>query len=175
MLHRVPNQLTWIEITPGMSFALGDSGITCTPVPLEGSLPFYARELDTGEKGQASFGLVLEKDRRRIAYTPALPEITPELREIYRTCDTVLVDGTFWSDAELSRTHSGTPLARSIGHVPLSGDDGTIALLKDIDFPRRVFVHINNTNPILDASSAEHSAVLEAGWQVAHDGWQLDQ
>lgn len=175
MLHRVPNQLTWIEITAGERFALGESGITCTPVALEGSLPFYARELDTGEKGQASLGLVLEKDGRRIAYTPALPEITEELRNIYRTCDTVLVDGTFWSDAELSRTHSGTPLARSIGHVPLSGDDGTIALLKDIDFPRKFFVHINNTNPILDSSSAEHGALVAAGWEVAHDGWQLDQ
>jgi pyrroloquinoline quinone biosynthesis protein B len=175
MLERVPNQLTWVEIKPGVSFALGDSGITCTPVPLEGSLPFYARELDTGEAGQASLGLVLEKDGRRIDYTPALPEITDELREIYRTCDTVLVDGTFWSDAELSRTHSGTPLARSIGHVPLSGEDGTISLLKDIDFPRKVFVHINNTNPILDTGSAEYSAVVAAGWQVAHDGWQLDQ
>jgi pyrroloquinoline quinone biosynthesis protein B len=142
MLHRVPDQLTWVEIVPGQSFFLGDSG--------------------------------LEKEGRRIAYTPALPEITDELREIYRTCDTVLVDGTFWSDAELSRTHSGTPLARSIGHVPLSGDDGTIALLKDIDFPRRVFVHINNTNPILDTGSAEYKAVLAAGWQIAHDGWQLD-
>lgn len=175
MLQRVPNQLTWVEITPGEGFLLGDSGIVCTPIPLEGSLPFYARELDTGEPGQASLGLVLEKDGRRIAYTPSLPEITGELREIYRTCDTVLADGTFWSDAELSRTHSGTPLARSIGHVPLSGEDGTIALLKDIDFPRRIFVHINNTNPILDGDSDEYKAVVGAGWQVAHDGWQLDQ
>jgi pyrroloquinoline quinone biosynthesis protein B len=175
MLERVPNQLTWIEIVPGRRFALGESGIDCTPVPLAGSLPFYARELDTGEAGQASLGLLLEKDGRRVAYTPSVPEITEELRAIYRTCDTVLVDGTFWSDAELSRTHSGTPLARSIGHVPLSGEDGTIALLAEIDFPRRVFVHINNTNPILDRRSAEYRAVVEAGWQVAHDGWQLDQ
>ncbi len=175
MLERVPNQLTWIEIVPGRRFALGESGIDCTPVPLAGSLPFYARELDTGEAGQASLGLLLEKDGRRVAYTPSVPEITEELRAIYRTCDTVLVDGTFWSDAELSRTHSGTPLARSIGHVPLSGEDGTIALLADIDFSRRVFVHINNTNPILDSRSAEYRAVVDAGWQVAHDGWQLDQ
>lgn len=175
MLHRVPNQLTWVEIIPGKAFSLGESGIICTPIPLKGSLPFYARELDTGEPGQASLGLLLEKDGRRVAYTPSVPEITDELRSLYGSCDTVFVDGTFWSDAELSSTHTGTPMARAIGHVPLSGEDGTIALLADIDFPRRVFVHINNTNPILDVQSEEHRAVVEAGWQVAHDGWQLDE
>jgi len=175
MMHRVPDQLTWVQITPGKRFSLGNSGIGCTPIALKGSLPFYARELDTGEPGQASLGLLLEKDGRRLAYTPSVPEISDELRAIYRTCDTLLVDGTFWSDAELNRTHKGTPMARAIGHVPLSGDDGTIALLADIDFPKRVFVHINNTNPILDASSAEYRALADAGWQVANDGWQLDQ
>lgn len=175
MLERVPGQLTWVEILPGQPFLLGDSGILCTPIPLEGLLPYYARELDTREPGQASLGLLLEKDGRRVAYTPSLPEITPELREIYRSCNAILVDGTFWSDAELSRTQAGTPLARSIGHVPLSGEDGTIALLSDVDFPRKVFVHINNTNPILDPNSAEYQAVIEAGWQVAHDGWQLSE
>jgi len=175
MLHRVPDQLTWVEIVPGEAFPLGESGITCTPIALKGGLPFYARELDTGEPGQASLGLLLEKDGRRVAYTPSVPEITDDLRAVYSSCDTVLVDGTFWSDAELSSTHTGTPMARAIGHVPLSGEDGTIALLAEIDFPQRVFVHINNTNPILDAQSAEYRAAVEAGWQVAHDGWQLDQ
>jgi pyrroloquinoline quinone biosynthesis protein B len=175
MLHRVPGQLTWVEMIPGKAFPLGESGITCTPIALQGSLPFYARELDTGEPGQASLGLLLDKDGRRVAYTPSVPEITAELRALYGSCDTVLMDGTFWSDAELSRTHQGTPMARAIGHVPLSGEDGTIALLADLDFPRRVFVHINNTNPILDPQSEPYRAAVQAGWQVAHDGWQLDE
>lgn len=175
MLHRVADQLTWVEIVPGRAFPLGASGIRCTPIALRGSLPFYARELDTGQPGQASLGLLLEKDGRRVAYTPAVPEITAELRALYGSCDTVLMDGTFWSNAELSNTHQGTPAARAIGHVPLSGEDGTIALLAGLDFPRRVFVHINNTNPILDVQSEEYGAVVQAGWQVAHDGWQLDK
>ncbi len=180
MMHRVPDQLTWVEITPGQPFALGDSGIQCTPIPLEGSLPFYARDLDTGEHGQASIGLLLEapaspeSKARRIAYTPAVPEITDELRAIYSSCTDIFVDGTFWSDAELSNTHTGTPLARAIGHVPLSGDDGTIALLRAVHLPRKIFVHINNTNPILDLRSPERCAVVEAGWHIANDGWQLD-
>ncbi len=87
----------------------------------------------------------------------------------------MLVDGTFWSDAELSETHAGTPLARSIGHVPMNGEAGTIALLSDITVPRKIFVHINNTNPVLDPRSAEYKAVTDAGWQIGHDGWQLTQ
>jgi len=175
MLHRVPNQLTWVEITAGVTFVLGDSGINCTPIPLAGSLPFYAREFDTHEPGQASIGLLLEFEGRRVAYTPSVPEITDDLRAFYSSCDTILVDGTFWSDAELNQTHSETPLARAIGHIPLSGDDGTIALLAELDFPDKVFVHINNTNPILDPRSAEHRATIEAGWQIGYDGWQLAQ
>ena len=111
MLHRVPNQLTWVEITAGVTFVLGDSGINCTPIPLSGSLPFYAREFDTHEPGQASIGLLLEFEGCRVAYTPSVPEIMDDLRAFYSSCDTILIDGTFWSDAELNQTHSGTPLA----------------------------------------------------------------
>jgi len=178
MLRRVPNQLTWIDIAPGVPFSPGGS-VTCTPLPLPGSLPFYARDPDAPEIGGAahngaSLGLLLEFDGRRIAYTPALPEVTEELLAVYDTCDTILVDGTFWSDAELSRTHSGTPSARSIGHIPMSGEDGTIALLADLSKPKKIFVHLNNTNPALDPRSAEYKQIIEAGWEIGHDGWKLD-
>lgn len=173
MLERVPNQLTWVEMLPGKAFTLGDQ-VTCTPISLNGSLPYYAREFAAAEQGEASLGLLLEGDGRRLAYTPSLPEITREIREIYDSCGVILVDGTFWSDAELSRTHSGTPLARSIGHVPMSGEDGTIALLAGTSAGQRVFVHINNTNPVLDTRGPEYKYVNDAGWQIGNDGWQLN-
>jgi pyrroloquinoline quinone biosynthesis protein B len=178
MLERVPNQLTWVEMRPGKAFLVGDN-VTCTPIPLSGSLPYYACESgadkpDAEQPGAASLGLLLEADGRRIAYTPTLPEITNAIRDMYDSCDVILVDGTFWSDAELNRTHSGTPLARSIGHVPMSGDDGTIALLAGITARQRIFVHINNTNPVLDTRSAEYKYVSDAGWQIGQDGWQLN-
>jgi pyrroloquinoline quinone biosynthesis protein B len=178
MLERVPNQLTWVEIHPGEAFTLDDK-VTCTPIPLSGSLPYFAQEfgadeLDAEEPGQAALGLLLEVDGSRLAYTPSVPEVTNALRNIYDSCDVILVDGTFWSNAELNRTHSGTPLARSIGHVPMSGDDGTIALLAGITARQRIFVHINNTNPVLDTRSAEYKSVSDAGWQIGQDGWQLN-
>jgi pyrroloquinoline quinone biosynthesis protein B len=177
MLERVPDQLTWVQIEPGRAFIL-DGTVTCTPIPLAGSLPHYARELDTDglnpdEPGQAAIGLLLESDGYRLAYTPSVPDVTEPLRAIYNSCNVIMVDGTFWSDAELNRTHSGTPMARSIGHVPMSGDDGTIALLADITAPKKIFVHINNTNPILDTRSTEYKSLSDAGWQIGQDGWQL--
>lgn len=177
MLERVPNQLTWVEIRPGRAFTLGS--VTCTPIPLSGSLPYYAREsaaeeLEAAEPGQAVLGLLLEADGRCLAYTPSIPEVTEALRAIYDSCDVILVDGTFWSDAELNRTHPEIPRARSIGHVPMSGDDGMIARLAGVSARQRIFVHINNTNPVLDSRSPEHQSVSDAGWQIGQDGWQLN-
>lgn len=175
MLTRIPNQLTWVEICPGHPFTL-DGKILCTPISMPGALPSYAHDREapgSGEAGLANIGLVLETESTKIAYTPSLPGITAELRDIYSACDVIFVDGTFWSDDELSRTQPGTPLARSIGHVPIGDRDGTIALLADITRPRKVFVHINNTNPVLDQNSDEYKQASETGWEIGYDGWEL--
>lgn len=171
MFARIPNQLTWVDIFPNVPFKL--DGVSCTPVPLAGSLPYYAREFDAEAPGQAAIGWILECEGRRIAYTPSVAAIGDELMRAYGSCDVIFVDGTFWSDSELSGTQIGTPLARSIGHIPMSGADGTIALLANLTSPRKVFVHINNTNPVLDCQSAEHRFVRDHGWEVGWDGWRL--
>ena len=173
MLARVPDQLSWVEIRPGVPFVLGTSNIVCTPFAMGGELPFYAGEFDSGGQGQASLGLLLEGHGKRVAYTPAVPAVTDSLRTIYAGCGAIFVDGTFWSDEELSGTHAGTPMARAIGHVPMSGKDGTIALLSDMPVLQKVFVHLNNTNPVLDPRSAAYNAVVEAGWTIGQDGWEL--
>jgi pyrroloquinoline quinone biosynthesis protein B len=173
MLERVPNQLSWVEIQPGVPFVLGMSDIVCTPFSMAGDLPVYAKEFGAIEPGQASLGLILEGQGTRIAYTPVVPEITDELRTIYASCDTIFVDGTFWSDEELSQTHAGAPMARAIGHVPMSGSFGTIAQLSGLPSLKRIFVHLNNTNPVLDPRSGAYNAVVEAGWKIGQDGWEL--
>ena len=173
MLARVPNQLSWVEIKAGVSFVLGTSDIVCTPFAMAGELPFYARELGPSEPGHARLGLILEAGGNRIAYTPAVPAITDPLRTIYAACETIFVDGTFWSDEELSGTHAGMPMAQAIGHVPMGGKDGTIALLSDMPGMQKVFVHLNNTNPVLDPRSGAYNAVVEAGWKIGQDGWEL--
>jgi pyrroloquinoline quinone biosynthesis protein B len=173
MLKRVPNQLSWVEIRAGVSFSPAASEIVCTPFALAGELPFYAREAGPDGPAHASVGLVVEGDGKRIAYTPAVPAITDSLREVYASCDTIFVDGTFWSDDELSRTYAGMPRAQAIGHTPMSGKDGTMALLSDLPRVQKIFVHFNNTNPVLDPRSEACKAVIAAGWEVGYDGWEL--
>lgn len=173
MLTRVPNQLAWVEIQAGVPFVLGTSEIVCTPFAMGGDLPFYASEFGPGEPAAASLGLLLESHGKRIAYTPAVPEITDSLRAIYLACHVIFVDGTFWSNEELSDIHAGTPVAQAIGHTPMSGKGGTIAMLSDLPASRKVFVHLNNTNPVLDPRSAACNAVVEAGWEIGQDGWEL--
>jgi pyrroloquinoline quinone biosynthesis protein B len=83
------------------------------------------------------------------------------------------VDGTFWSEEELPGM--GVPMgpARSMAHQPVGGPSGSLQALRGLDAPRRIFTHVNNTNPLLDESSAERRLVLAAGWEVATDGLLL--
>lgn len=84
-----------------------------------------------------------------------------------------MMDGTLWTDDEMIREGLGTRLGREMGHLSVSGDDGMLALLEQFDKPRKVLIHINNTNPILDPDASEHKAVLDAGVEIAFDGMHI--
>jgi len=92
---------------------------------------------------------------------------------VLSACSVILVDGTFWRDDELQSIQPGTPLARSMGHLPISGQDGSLATLRDLKSVRRIYTHINNTNPILNEQSSERRQVNDAGWEVAWDGLEI--
>ena len=82
--------------------------------------------------------------------------------------------GEFWTDDELIRIQGSGRSARQMGHMPISGADGSLQKLSDLQRPRKIFIHVNNTNPMLDEDSAEYRRVRESGWEVAEDGWQFD-
>ena len=100
---------------------------------------------------------------------PELPELICRLEE----CDAVLFDGTFWDDDELIRVQGRGRTARQMGHVPVGGAGGSLEMLSSLRGPRKIFIHINNTNPILDRCSSEFRRVADAGWEVAEDGWEI--
>jgi pyrroloquinoline quinone biosynthesis protein B len=105
---------------------------------------------------------------------PAVPEIDDSLLRRLEETDLLLFDGTFWSDDELIRVQGSGSTAREMGHIPVSGADGSLRKLAGLRRPRKVFLHVNNTNPMLDESGPEYAEVRAAGWEVAEDGWSFD-
>jgi pyrroloquinoline quinone biosynthesis protein B len=182
MLNRVPDQARWIDIKLGESFPLlttaGDeSGICCEVFSLRNKYPVYVspKLAATLKSEEALLGVMLTASSGgRLAYMPAVPVINEGLLQLLETADLVLFDGTFWRDDELIRIQGGGVSAREMGHVPVSGIDGSLRALAGLRRPRKVFVHVNNTNPMLDESSAEYREVGVAGWEVAEDGWRFN-
>lgn len=181
MLRQFPEQLVWTDIHPGARFELetqaGDrSGITAEPVSVSTRYPAYvtAEHQAALTPEDAVLGLILETpSRRKVAYFPGLPEADEAWLARVAECDLLLLDGTFWTDDELIRARGTGKTARQMGHLPLSGPDGTLAKLRRLTKPRKIFVHVNNTNPILDEASDQHRVVRDAGWEVGVDGQEV--
>ncbi len=126
---------------------------------------------------ESSLGFIIESPSgKRLAYMPAVPEISDALLQEFDNVDLLLLDGTFWSDDELIRVQGNkdAQTARQMGHVPVSGAEGTLVRLAQLRRPRKIYLHINNTNPMLNEAGPEYRQVRDAGWEIAEDGWQFD-
>ena len=182
MLNRVPNQVSWQEITAKRSFPLLDaaeieSGISCEILSLGTRYPAYVSPQRSAslKPEEAVLGLFLESSSgKTLAYMPAVPTIDGILLQRLEGADLLLFDGTFWSDDELIRVQGGGATACEMGHVPVSGSDGSLQRLAGLRRPRKVFIHINNTNPMLDESSPQYREVRDAGWEIAEDKSSFD-
>jgi pyrroloquinoline quinone biosynthesis protein B len=148
----------------------------CVTMPLGGSFPDYASEelQRTLSADEAALGLVFEQKGKSVFVAPSLSGRNSEWTKAAASSDLVLIDGTFWSDDELIKTGRSKKTAREIGHLPLSGPDGLLGQFPKSARGRKVLIHINNTNPILDEDSPEHRAVLDAGFEIAYDGMEFD-
>jgi pyrroloquinoline quinone biosynthesis protein B len=181
MLHRVPNQAKWTDFVPGEEFSLctadgEDSGLLCQPWSLATHYPAYvtAERESQLSPAEASLGFFIHsKSGSRLAYLPAVPQVDDALLSELDSCNVLLFDGTFWSDKELIVTNNATSgaTAHQMGHVPV---EETLVQLAGVRCPRKIFLHINNTNPMLDEASPQYRRVRSAGWEVAEDGWQFD-
>jgi pyrroloquinoline quinone biosynthesis protein B len=182
MLQRVPDQVTWNEFTPGTSFPLlhaaGEpSGLRCLPIPLGNHYPAYVDEPRRSQLAlfEASLGFILESPSgKRLAYMPAVPQIEEGLLKLLDSTDVLLLDGTFWSNDELIRIQGSGQTALEMGHVPVSSAEGSLNKLAQLRHPRKIYLHINNTNPMLNESGPECAQVRSSGWEIAEDGWQFD-
>jgi len=177
MLNRVSDQVRWLQIHPGEAFRLCtpqgvDVGITCLPVPLSTRYPAYAN-CSRLVPADAVVGLILTSDSgRSMAYLPSVSAISDKLQIELDKMDLLLFDGTFYGNDELIRLQGFGQSAQEMGHLPVGGPDGSLQQLAGLRKPRKLYIHINNTNPMLNEASSEYRAVRAAGWELAEDGWQ---
>jgi pyrroloquinoline quinone biosynthesis protein B len=175
VLARFAGQVTWNDLPLDRPFSAGGARLEALPLPA--SFPGFvsasrSAELTTAE---AAIGLFVspESGGGTLAFLPGIGSISDSLLERLEACDVILFDGTFWSDDEPCRIPGISRTARQMGHLPISGAGGSLDRLSALRQPRKVFIHINNTNPILDEESTEHRKVRDAGWEVARDGMEI--
>jgi len=182
MLDRTAGQARWTDIVPGAAFepvsTTGEhSGIRCMPVSVAGRCPGYVTSKRAAQLNprEAVLGLILQASSgKRLGYFPAVGEGDEALLQQLGSLDVLLFDGTFWTDDELIQLHDGGQTARQMGHIPVSSPGGSLALLSRLQRPRKMFLHINNTNPMLDETGPEHRQVRAQGWEIAEDGCHLE-
>ncbi len=145
-----------------------------TAVPLDSKPPPYSPNRQAPQRGDnIGLRIVDSATGRRAFYAPGLGQVTAELMEELRGADIVLVDGTFWSDDEMLRQGLSNKTAAEMGHLALSGAGGMIEVLDALPAPRKILIHINNTNPILDERSPQRRHLSARGIEVAWDGMEI--
>ncbi|HZE07075.1 MAG TPA: MBL fold metallo-hydrolase, partial [Solirubrobacteraceae bacterium] len=165
--------VVWHTLADGEATPLEGSSLTVEPFAAGGDAPRYME--GSGVELEAS-GYVF-RDRAggaAVTYVPGLARLDDGVLERFAASNLVLVDGTFWREDELAQLGISSRSAADMGHVPLSGPGGTLQALAALERPRRVLVHINNTNPILLEDSPERAAVLRAGVEIAQDGMEFE-
>ena len=155
----------------------GGTGVRIEAFAVPGKVALYLEDpggSDFSSDSGDTIGLrVLASDGRAIFYIPGCARVDDRLRARIEGADYLLFDGTVYTDDEMIAAGVGEKTGARMGHLSMCGEAGSIASLADLGIGRRVFVHVNNTNPVLDEGSAEHAAVRAAGWEVAHDGMEI--
>lgn len=155
-----------IDLVPGLS-------ATFFAVPGKVALWLEGDTVDTRAEGEQTVGVDLRAGPSRAVYIPGCAVMTTALADRLRGAPLVLFDGTVWRDDEMIARGLGAKTGARMGHMAMSGPDGAIAAFAGLDVARRVFIHVNNSNPALDPASPERAELEAAGWTLAHDGMEL--
>jgi len=158
--------------------ASGASGLAVVTFAVPAKVPLYL-ETDgedpvIGEEGDAvGLEIIDTEARRSLFFIPGCAAMTEGLRRRLAGAELVFFDGTLWQDDEMIRLGVGTKSGRRMGHMSMNGEEGTIAAFRDLSVKRRIFIHINNSNPVLLEDSAERRLAETAGWEIAYDGMEV--
>ena len=141
-----------------------------------GKVPLYLEDAAVAPsivEGEETVGAAISDGQRRLFFIPGCAGMTDALAQRLAGADLVLFDGTLWTDDEMLRAGLGGKTGLRMGHMSVSGPNGTIAAFSTLDVRRKILLHINNSNPILLDDSPERAAVEAAGWEVAYDGMEI--
>lgn len=154
----------------GKPFTLVD-GVEAELFAVPGKAPLYleGETVATDLEGEQTVGVRLGD----VYYVPGCAAMTPALAARLAGARTVFFDGTLWKDDEMIRAGVGTKTGRRMGHMPVCGPDGSMAALAGLGLGRKIYVHMNNTNPLLRPGSAERAAAEAAGWEIGYDGMEV--
>lgn len=161
----------WEPVVPGRDVPLGDGlSYRAFDVPTTKRPRFGAGN----EAGRVvGYRLTDERTGRAVTYLPSVQELTAQIYAEIADCSCLLVDGTCWHDDELIRLGMAGKTAREMGHLPISGEGGSLDQLAPLPIDRKIYIHINNTNPILLEDSPERRVAEQHGLEVAADGLEL--
>lgn len=164
-----------IAVEPTAAFHVDDvSGIRFEPVVLESNAPPYSKYRDNIVPGN-NLGLAIidEHSGGRLFYAPGCVQANEQVKAQLERAHGVLFDGTLWLDDEMIKNGFSQRLGTQMGHMPVNGPDGTVALLNQYDISRKILIHINNTNPVLDESSEANAYLRANDIELAYDGMHI--
>lgn len=161
----------WRPVVPGQEVSLGGVSYRAFDVPTAKHDRFG---IGTDDGRVVGYRLIDESTGRAAVYLPGVQELTPAVRDELDGIDCLFVDGTTWHDDELIRLGLAEKTARDMGHLAIAGPGGSLELLSPLPIERKIYIHINNTNPILLEDTPERRLVTEGGMEVAHDGLEVE-
>jgi len=180
VLRRSDPPVLWeiLRLGQALSITVGseaNSALCGRAIPLPGHFPDYVSDhlRATLREEEAVVALHLTQGDKTFFFAPTLPTLNDETKRAVAKSSLAMLDGTFWTDDELIRVRSRGKTATAIGHVPLSGPDGVIQQMRTFQNTRRILIHLNNTNPVLDEESDVYRTLHESGWEVAYDGMEI--
>jgi pyrroloquinoline quinone biosynthesis protein B len=179
-LRRFAHQVAWRSLKLAVEESIvgpdgRPSGLTVTATAVPGKPPVHLERLISADDPTLNVGLRIRQSAAGpvLAYLPAVGRITAAVREAMDGADCVFFDGTFWSSDELAAQGLPGKTAQEMAHWPVGAPDGSLSVLSPLSASRRIFIHINNTNPMLREDSPERKDVEAAGWDVAWDGMEI--
>lgn len=166
--------LRWHEVTAGDALRLEGDRLSVTAFALGRKRPRYASHLAESADWVVGYRLEDVESGGVAVYAPCIECWTSELAQYVAQSACAFLDGTFWSGDEMVRAGAGRLMACEMGHLPISGPEGTAERLSSLRPRRAIYVHINNTNPVLDSGSPEYRSLADKGIEIGGDGMDLE-